>query len=708
MKKIFIITFLTISFFGCKVSAEKSKRLTETSIDLTNPDNFEILKFDEFDGIPDDGILKNYSVTLPEFEHLIYWGSDGNGKTGIIPSNRGHMWVLNNNYEIENMPTIKKGGGVYGNMPTKEGTYSVFKLKNGKFLAVLPLVGEYSMGYFTFQKETTPVLSLASFGTENVKGEVPVLAYATGDNIYEASSRVWTNVIKSNLNGVTAKLRSEKTSPESWDYLGWCSWEEYRYRITDKLLIQAMQNIEESGLPIRWVLIDEGTELYDASKNENRFKLGLYSLKPDPGKWPNGLQPLMKYKKEDGIKWMGLWHHQAGLYKGIDPENNMGEEMNKNFEYQPNGLYTVKGDFDSQYSFYKELFKEPIELGFDFIKVDFQGPQFQMYIGGKNAVSAHLQSNRALEAFARDFNFGLINCFAQDMVCALTSSHSSVTRASQDYRLGIPTAARIQTFQCYNNKLWMGNVVWGDHDMFHSNDTMANRLMAVSKAMAGAPVYVSDAPEEFMPEVITPLCYTDGKLIRPEAPAIPLQESFFSSPLNNKVLYKTIAPLANGAASIVCYNIYDGDEPVTISGSISADDYKHASAMMQPYPGEFEVPEEGLFLFDYYKQEGQKLTGKYKMEITGLNDRLLHLCPIKNGWAIIGRTDKYLSPSTIINPVYSDSEISFSMVEEGEIAIYLKEGTPVADGLSFDKKANGLWTVLIPENQIDKIVIQKK
>lgn len=693
----------------CGLNAGAGSRLGESGIDLSKPAEFEILKMDTFSGKPDaKGVLKSYGVQLPAFAKMVYFGTDGNNLSGIIPSNRSQMWVLGADYKLENTPAIKKGGGMYGAMPSREGTFSVFLLKDGRYLAVLPLVGEYSIAYLTYdyEKGGAPTLSVASFGKAPVKGEVPVLAYATGSNIYEASATVWQRVIKSDLKGVTAKLRDEKKSPECWDYLGWCSWEEYRFEITEELLAKAMKEIDASDVPVRWVLIDEGTEWFDSSKDKNRFNLGLYSFKPDPVKWPNGLAPLMQYKREDGIKWMGIWHHQAGLFRGIDPDNNMGPELNKLF-VEHRGETIVKGEFDAQYKFYEELFREPTELGFDFIKVDFQGSQFKKYVGGENAVQAHLQSNRALEAYARDNGLGLMHCFAQDILCVLNGSDATVIRTAQDYRKGKPTAVRVQTFQNYNNKLWQGHVFWGDHDMFHSNDTLANRMMAVSKAMAGAPVYVSDPPEEFVEEVIVPLCYKDGKLIKPLAPSIPLPESFFNSPINEKALYRTIAPLANGAASIACYNLYDGDEPVTIKGTIKPSDYKSASAMMQPYPGEQEIPAEGLYLFDWYEQTGTVLDKEYAIELTGLADTLVHLCPIRQGWAVVGLTGKYLSPATVLDPNYSADEVSFLLVEGGELALYLKNGKPEAEGLEFTEKSKGLWVTQVPDSMAGRVSIKR-
>lgn len=707
-KCFFYAAFVAMMAFGNSAFSQ-TNRLLKTSIDFTESDKTEILKLDNFSGKPNkEGVLKSYSVKFPEFDKLIYFGSDGNNKSGIVPSNRSHLWVLDSNYKVLNQAEIKKNAGSFHGHAAKEGTFTVLRLKDGKYMALLPLVGEYSMGYFKFEEGKSPLLNITTFGTADVDAEVPVVAFSVADNVYKATYDVWNTVVNSNLKGVMAKMRYEKKYPECFNYLGWCSWEEYRDQINEKNMTQAMKNIYKSGLPIRWVIIDEGPQWYQGER-KNRFKAGLYSFDPNPKKFPNGLAPLMKFKKEDGIKWMGIWHHQGGLYRGIDPNNIMGEEMNKYFETVKNNTYRAKGDSVSQYKFFEALFGYTIKDGFDFVKVDFQGPQFLSYVGTDNAVYAHGKTNRALEAVCEDNNLELLNCFAQDVVCALNSKHSTVTRVSQDYRQDKPTAARIQILQCNNNKLWIGQVVYGDHDMFHSNDLRCNRLMAVSKALSGGPVYVSDAPEKFVKEVITPLCYKDGTLLRPLAPSVPLQESLFACAMNEKELYKVIAPLDNGAASIVCYNLYDKTEDMEINGSISKNDYKSASAMIQPYQGEWELPKEGLVVYDYYDKKAEKLDDKYDVTLKGLSDKLLHLCPVNNGWALIGDVTKYLSPSTVSNISANKDCLKFNIKEGGDFYFWMADGKPECKMGKCQSEGNGLWSLKLDDKVAGKeIVVTRK
>jgi hypothetical protein len=671
-----------------------------TVLDLTAPERSGLLILKNTTAQPNSqGILHTFEIKLPAYEKALYFGSDTKGNTGgVIPSNRSHLWVVDQQNRQLNSPNLKTGAGQFGNPPTEDGVFTVFKLNDSRYLAVLPLVGTSSIGYFNFTVGRAPRFQLASFGTGPVTGDLPLLSYAASTNLYDACQLAWKQAVQSGLPGIIAKLREEKTHPEYFRYLGWCTWEEYRSEISAKLLSQSVEKIRASQLPIRWVLADEGTQWHTAASEKDRMKEGrLRSFAPRPDKFPEGLAAVTALKNPADIRWMGIWHHQGGFYKGIDRAAFADKpEAQKHFGPQPSRQIKPLPDYDSQAYFFDRLFQSTKEAGFDFVKVDFQGPNFQGYVGGTNAVEARANANHALEDYCRKHDLGLIHCFAQDIICAFNAAHATVIRVSQDYRSGKLTPARIQTYQCYNNKLWLGQVFWGDHDMFHSADPVANRLMAVSKAMSGGPVYLSDAPENFVPGVITPLCYADGEIIRPIAPALPLPESVFNDPLNKLDLYRVIAPLPNGAASIVCYNLHDRDDNATVSGEISAADYSFASALIQPYPGPWAQPQEGLVAYSHFEGKLHTLDKPLPVSLTGLSDLLVHLLSVRHGWALIGLTDKFLAPATVLDPTFNADSVTFRVREPGTFALYLKTGNPTAKGLIFEAKGNGLWVTQIP------------
>jgi len=206
-----------------------------------------------------------------------------------------------------------------------------------------------------------------------------------------------------------------------------------------------------------------------------------------------------------------------------------------------------------------------------------------------------------------------------------------------------------------------------------------------------------------------PLCYRDGEVIRPLAPAVPLPESVFNNPIHEKESYRVIAPLPNGAASVVCYNLLETVVPQTLSSVVRTGDYRYASAMEQPYPGPNPMPEEGMVIYDWYS--GKICQGEeFHFKLTKLSDRLFHLCPIDQGVAVIGRTDKYLSPATVSGVQLKKRAggnriLSFSMKESGPFAIFVHGGIPTADRIVFEKGENGLWTGRPPRG-IDNYYVQ--
>jgi hypothetical protein len=160
--------------------------------------------------------------------------------------------------------------------------------------------------------------------------------------------------------------------------------------------------------------------------------------------------------------------------------------------------------------------------------------------------------------------------------------------------------------------------------------------------------------------------------------------------MRERTAYRVIAPLRQGAAAVVAYNLYDPSEE-SIAAAVTAEDYVHAGGMMQPYPGRWKVPDEGLVVYDWYAGKTARLGKSYAFELKGFSDRLLHLCPIQKGWAVIGRTDKYLSPAAVEILSVTESELRLRMNESGPLGIWTATGAPSAKGLSFENKRNGLW-----------------
>ena len=130
--------------------------------------------------------------------------------------------------------------------------------------------------------------------------------------------------------------------------------------------------------------------------------------------------------------------------------------------------------------------------------------------------------------------------------------------------------------------------------------------------------------------------------------------------------------------------------------------------MIQPYPGEWSIPEEGLVAYDWYAGKGCKLDSPYKLELKGFTDALVLLCPIKHGWAVIGRVDKYLSPAAVEKTAVTPKMLEVSLREAGPLVIWSASGRPASEKLTFTDLGNGFWKADIPvKNQAVQFVITR-
>jgi hypothetical protein len=604
-----------------------------------------------FEGAPDaDGILKQYVIRLPHFEVATHYAAF---QRHNLPRKPASVWPDGTNrvqpLPVRDFQNLRAGG-----------MFLLLKLEATGYLAVLPVTGARTIAWFSSSGPEL-LLNLGTLGTGAVHGDLPLVAWARSASPYDAARQAWETAIHHPLVGNTTRMRAEKSYPKAFRYLGWCSWEEYKGSINEQILVDAMDAIEESGLPIRWVLVDDG-HLDEQGRQ-------LLSFRPN-AKFPHGWGPLVSRRKPDKIRWMGLWLNFNGYWNGISPKNNLGA-LNEHLAPQNTALQPKAGSEDS-FVFYDAMVGTARRAGFDFVKVDNQAKNLALYSGSPRPVASASANAKALELACAFHMDGLINCMAHGPVSLFNTRVSAVTRCSEDYQLADRARAKRHFHNSYGNMLWLGQTVWGDHDMFHSGDPVAGRMMAVSRALSGGPVYLSDNPRKCVAEHIRPLCFNDGELLRVLAPAVPLPESIFVDPFDEPKPFRAIAPLPGGAAAVVVYNLTDPE--LAISGYVEPQDYREANGLIQPRSGPWELPAESVVLYDWYEKRAQFLSQKFEFAMPKFGDRLLLLCPIQDGWAVIGRTDKYLSPAGVEILEATTSELVLKMRESGPLVIWQRDG----------------------------------
>lgn len=699
-----IVVFLFIAFCINCSSQTITNKIHNNIFDASSISANGVEVLTGFAATPNKGVLDTFSVTLPEYESVVYISTIGREKI-LDGMNRVFSWAANDLKTIVSKdfnPDPKAG------VPSRNGLLALFKLKNDEYLLLQGIASPKAMSYLVIADDGKLRINLATFGVDAVSGDVPLITYARGTNVYDVFQQAWKNALNTEaLKGRTA-MRYEKEYPEIFKYLGWCSWEQYRRFITSDQMVDAMGKIEKSSLPIRWVLVDNGHQhQYKSGQGPNGEGMNdsrMLSFKTNPETFPNGFLPMMNAKSQK-IKWTGIWHTMNAHWQGLHPEHEIRKldshlvKITKNNNDKPFEVMMPKGDSVSSRMFYNALIGSAKEHGFDFIKIDNQNRQLAFYQGMSNPVEIVSQHAQSLEHAAHELSGGLMNCFSLDLLSLMNTKYSASSRVSVDYLLNNEAKAKSHLLQSYQNTLWMGQAVWPDHDMFHSSDKFCGRMMAVSKAMSGAPIYLSDAPVDFQDNLVLPLSYSDGELLRPLAPAVPLSESVMLSALTTPQAYRVVAPLQHGAAAFVAYNLMHPSPAENVKTAFTVKDYEAAGEFIQPRVDPWMVPNEGLVYYDWYEQKGGYLKSEYKFDLIGFADKLVQLSPVINGWSVIGNPNKYLSANTVRSIEYADDKLKIVMVESGELVVF--NLLPVSCSLAskIENMGNGLWKLYLPEDK---------
>lgn len=647
-----MIKVALLSAFAAAAAAQPASTLS-----LSGTADIEVLRQES--ATPDaTGVIRRYALQLPRYEVGAWW---------VAPNRANSMRPI----------AFQHPDGL-----PREGFFLLLKQHGGGYLAVLPLAGRATAAWLAPEPGRIG-LEIGTYGTARVNGPFPVAAWARAADPYSACREVWRQAAKPEALAGTFQLRERKKIPEFLHYLGFATWEEYRENYDARKLVDMMRRIHASGVPVRWIQIGKG---HHATKMLGDTPL-LTGFDPDPVKFPEGWAPVMAARRENGVKWLGVFQALSGFPQGVHPQNALGA-LNRSLMPVPSGAVQPRNDPRAAAAFYDAMLAAVKRHGFAFIKMDFESNNFGLYRGTGNAIEAAVNNQRAYQAAAAKYLQGTINCMAHYPPGIFNTAGSTMTRVAQDYKKQNPRNARAILYNAYGNIPWAGQTVWGDHDMFHSSDTVSARMMSVAKAMSGGTVYLSDAVDRFATDLIAPLCYKDGRILRPLAPAAPLPESLFIQPAAQP--YRVVAPLPGGAAAVVVYNLTDPAKEV--QGFVEPDDYRNATVMMQPYSGPWQTPPEGLIAYDWRARKARRLTGAERFAMAAFTDRVLLLCPIRNGWSVIGRTDKYLSPAAVEVTAQTGKTLVLRMVESGPVAVWSARGKVSSKEARFRPAGDGLWT----------------
>lgn len=468
-----------------------------------------------------------------------------------------------------------------------------------------------------------------------------------GDDPYELAENGVDTALREL--GYPALPRHKKEYPEILDYLGWCSWDAFYHQVDEKGLLAKAGELHDGGLPVKWVMIDDGWSDIGDRK--------LRAFDADPAKFPQGLAHTIGVLKERfGVSWVGVWHTIAGYWNGIHPDSRLAAEYADNLFETNRGNVIPYPDAAKGFGFWHAWHGYLKKQGVDFVKVDSQSAVNNFLRHHRPVGSSASAAHAALEAsVSLHFDRTIINCMGMASENIWHRPVSAVSRNSDDFVPQERGGFREHALQNAYNSYYHGPFYWGDWDMFwtQNHDDVQN---AVLRAVSGGPVYFSDALGKTDPSKLWPLIYRDGRIIRCDRTANPTPDCLTVLPSEAGLPLK-LWNTAGGAGVVAAFHIGEGGG--SARGTVSSCDA----------PGLTDGP---VLLYDFFAKTVRKLAAgeKAAFELGEEQCKLFLLIPaaVNGGVTPIGLTNKYVSTHAVREHRADGGVTAVKLIEGGTFA----------------------------------------
>ena len=367
------------------------------------------------------------------------------------------------------------------------------------------------------------------------------------------------------------QLREEKTVPDVFNYLGWCSWDALQIRVNHEGLMEKVREFKEKQVLVHYAVIDDMwadvPNLNEIPKDADFDQMvgmmhssKMRSFAGDPKRFPNGMRATINDIKREGIPQVGVWFPTTGYWAGLDPNGSEAERQKENTVILESGQIIVAPEEEKAARYFDDLCARAKEWGGDFVKIDNQG----FHERYENIVSVG-ESSRAIQsgidkAVDKYFGGALINCMGMPSECMFNRT-SAVSRCSDDF---IPESREWfakNVLQCAFNGLLQGQFYVNDWDMWWTDDEQAVKN-SLCRAISGGPIYVSDKIGRTNPEILKPLCLEDGRILRPDESATPTADCLMQNPTTTGKIFKIRNCIGeNGVCAV--FNINAENKPVS-------------------------------------------------------------------------------------------------------------------------------------------------
>lgn len=538
----------------------------------------------------------------------------------------------------------------------------VYKKEDGTFGVIIPVVSEDYKCVLVGKDENTVTAKMFSWYEKLCSCNGLAFVWAEGENPYVLLEECFKAACKA-LGNKCTPIKNRRY-PEVFEYLGWCSWDAMQIRVNEKDLLKKCDEFTKKNIPVRWVILDDMwgdvRDFYEAEyKTRNEMfdvmhAAKLYSKDADVKRFPDGLKSCISKIKEKGYK-VGMWHPTTGYWMGIDTDGDLYKEAKDLLIQSESGRYIHHYKREKSYLYYNLIHGFFRECDADFVKIDNQSMMARLYKGlapiGKIAKEYH----DGMEAsVGQHFDNNVINCMGMASEDMWNRGVTAISRCSSDF---LPESAewfRKNTIKCAYNSAVQGQLYYCDWDMWWSDDGQAVKN-SILKAVSGGPIYMSDELDRSIRDVIMPLVLDDGRILRCDRPGMPSVDCLTENPTNSGGIFK----LQNvcGESGVVAVFNFNEDGKAAV-GTVSPKDV-------------YGISGEEFVVYEHFSKTAEIV--KYREGISvelGMDDYKVYvIVPIKNGFAPIGRVDKFISPKTIKSVVNENIEL----YEDGEYA-YVKDG----------------------------------
>jgi len=499
---------------------------------------------------------------------------------------------------------------------------------------------------------------------------VPLFAYATSRDPYQLPRDAYQTAFAATEQ--YGQLRWQKTLPEPFGWLGWCSWNAYQQTVNEEKILASARSLRDQEIPVGFMLIDDGWLTVKGQK--------LAGFDADPTKFPRGLAATARTLREQyRIPHVGVWHTFQGYWTGVDPDSAIGRDYPLFRGREGNALPDPREGRGGR--FYADWYAKLKEWGFDFVKVDGQANNVKFTDGLMPLfVSANGSQRNLQEAAQKHFSYasdgegraagvGVINCMEMTLENAYNWRTSNVARNSDDYLPEVAHNFKDHIFQNAYNAYWMSNFAYPDWDMFQSHDANAE-YHAVARAVSGGPVYFTDEPGQERAALLRPLAFSDGRLLMLDEPGQVTRDLLFTDASIEAAPLKVFGRITRPGLAAGMVGAFNANKRARrVTGALNLADVEGLAATGAARGASARVAV-------YRRSDGQvtllnAANPSLPLSLSASGFDLFTLSPVEGGVAVFGLLDKYLSPAAVVSESRQGRQVEIRLREAGDFGAWL-------------------------------------